>query len=363
MTQPRKPTGLEFLWGLRDFPEFQEYQRLGGGFGYEQWKREGKPAPPTGISARARGILEKTGGVPSGVSPAPREPSLASRMAAFAPEREARDIDLVPKDDIGDKGLATARTRLQGLEETNPGMFRLSPPNAQIPEWHIERTPQAAPQAGISPFQQAQLDAQQAQQEEQVRQFGLQHQLRAQEAGPQPISPFQEQQFGLQQQQLQFQQDQAQLQADFQRQQEMARLSANPINWLQYAAFTGEEARVQPWMIPLGFQQFGGDQGGGTTPQIAPQGTPPQGQATTLGGQQLQIGQPLLPQGGTDFTQLQGQFRTPSAQLQARWGPTAQGQFLGLQRAATGASPQETQFRLGSQRAPTGRFGGFTGFR
>ena len=112
----------------------------------------------------------------------------------------------------------------------------------------------------------------------------------------------------------------------------------------------------------MGFQNTGE----GITPQGGAGG------AATPG--QLQPGQPIPgfdPTGGTPTTVgAQGtqtfanlpQLTTPSAQLQARWGPTAQAQFLGFERARTGAAPQETQFRLGSGRAPTGRFGGFSGF-
>ncbi len=167
---------------------------------------------------------------------------------------------------------------------------------------------------------------------------------------PAPISPFQQQQFGLQQQQvesqqqqfqqqLEFQQQQAQQQAELQRQQEMARLAANPINWLQYSAFTGEQPVQQPWMVPLGFQ--------GTGTNIAPQGVQP--------------GQPIPGVQGSNFSNLPA-LRTPSAQLQARWGPTAQAQWLGYSRARTGASPEETSFRAASGRAPAGRFQGFSGF-
>lgn len=168
---------------------------------------------------------------------------------------------------------------------------------------------------------------------------------------PTELSPFQRGSLDVQRQQLQFQQQQAQQQTELQRQAEMARLSANPINWLQFAAFTGEQPVIQPWMIPLGFQQFGGA-GGTGTPQIAPQGT--------------QIGQPLpglqATDGGFDFSGLQA-LTTPSAQFLSRAGPTATQQFLGFERARTGASPQETQFRLHTGAAPTGRFGGFSRFR
>ncbi|KKN56450.1 hypothetical protein LCGC14_0572230 [marine sediment metagenome] len=176
---------------------------------------------------------------------------------------------------------------------------------------------------------------------------------------PAPISPFQqqqfglqEQQFGLQQQQIEQQQAQFQEQLAFQQQAQQqaaqeqeqryrAQLAAQPINWLQYAAYTGEQPVIQPWMMPLGFQETGG--------QVAPQG--------------MQIGQPIPGvQGQQTFANMPA-LTTPSAQLQAQWGPTAQAQFLGYRQARTGAAPAETQFRLGSGRAPTGQFGGFSRFR
>ena len=127
----------------------------------------------------------------------------------------------------------------------------------------------------------------------------------------------------------------------------MSQLAAQPISWLQYAAYTGEEPVIQPWMIPLGFQETGGT--------ITPQG--------------LQAGQPLPgfegqagERGIQTFANLP-QLTTPSAQLQARWGPTAQQQYLGYRQARTGERPEESQFRLWSGRAPTGQFGGFSRFR
>ncbi len=165
--------------------------------------------------------------------------------------------------------------------------------------------------------------------------------------------PFQQEQFGLQeqqfkaqqqqfQQQLEFQQTQLQAAQEEQERQYRAQLAAQPINWLQYAAYTGEEPVVQPWMVPLGFQNTGG----AVTP-----GQPIPGFEGQAGQQQIQT-----------FAGLP-QLTTPSAQLQARWGPTAQAQFLGYRQARTGALPEESQFRLGSQRAPTGAFGGFSSFR
>lgn len=217
------------------------------------------------------------------------------------------------------------------------------------------------------------LTAQQRSQRELAEQ---QLELQRQGAQPQPITPFQEQQFGFQQQQaeqgeafrqqqLQFQQSQqAQSQAQFQQQlqfqqeqvaatqaeqerQYRSQLAANPINWLQYSAYTGEAPVIQPWMTPLGFQ----NQGGAVSPQGLQAGQPIPGFQGQAGQREIQT-----------FAGLP-QLTTPSAQLQARWGPTAQAQFLGYRRARTGAAPQETQFRLGAGRAPAGRFPGFSRFR
>ena len=173
---------------------------------------------------------------------------------------------------------------------------------------------------------------------EQARQFDIQQQLAQQQFGQ--ATGFQQQQLGQQQtqfqQQLQFQQQQVQMAQAEQERQYMSQLQANPMNWLQYAAYTGEPPVVQPWMVPLGAQ--GAEQ-------------------------QLQVGQPIQGvQGRESFANLP-QLRTPSAQLQARWGPTAQSQFLGYRRARTGATPEETTFRLGGGRAPTGAHRGFSRFR
>ncbi len=355
------------------------YQDQGGGQGFNAF-RKSPTIPPgaTALTSRAAAALTPTGGVPPGAQVTPETPGERVRRG-IGVEQEAAGVDLggagvvvpsFPTEDpppgfrwVFDRDLNRYVPQFAGLtaiqragqeeaerqrefkrEEAKRGREGFAP-TGEAPTDAFGRTATWNPRTGSYDF---------------PPNFGQRPQDQ-----PAPISPYQQEQLGLQQQQLQFQQEQAQQQVELQRQQEMARLAANPINWLQYAAFTGQEPVVQPWMMPLGFQQFGG-QGGTATPQIAPQGQAPQGQtsqATTLGGQQLQVGQPLLPQGGTDFTQLAGQFRTPSAQLQARWGPTAQGQFLGLQRAATGASPQETQFRLGAGRAPAGRFQGFSRFR
>ena len=296
-------------------------------------------------------------------APPPRlTPRAFEALATLTPEERAR-LGPIPEEPLGSviarrkRAEAEAKAAAAELGKPSPIPAR---PTQDPPEgfrWSFDRDlnrwiPQFAGLTAQQRTQQEQTEQQRAQQQSQFeaemafrqQQFEFQQQ-------PPPTSPFQQQQFGLQQRAqaaqqeqfgagLQFQQEQALLQADLERQREQARLAANPISWLQYAAFTGQDPVVQPWMIPLGFQ-----------------------------GEQLQAGQPLPGferQEGQDVTQTFTNLpalRTPSAQLQARWGPTAQQQFLGFRQARTGATPEETQFRLGSGRAPTGAFGGFTRFR
>ena len=271
-------------------------------------------APITGVSPRTQDILrglpaEERAGL---VEPPPLTvPQKAAQRRAAEEEAEAVTLG------VGE--IPPFPT------ESAPSGFRWAfdkELNRWIPKFMGAPTP-----PGISPFQQQQLDFQQQQFEAQ------QSQAQQEEA--------------FRQQQLQFQQEQAQLAAEEQERQYKSQLAANPINWLQYSAYTGEEPVIQPWMVPLGFQNVGGD--------VTPQG--------------LQAGQPIPGfegQAGQKDTQTFAglpRLTTPSAQLQARWGPTAASQFLGYRQARTGASPEETQFRLSSGRAPTGRFGGFSRFR
>ena len=130
---------------------------------------------------------------------------------------------------------------------------------------------------------------------------------------------------GFEQQQFTWQQQQATVRQEEVERQERARLGANPISWLQYAAYTGEDPVVQPWMMPLMPEQAG-----------------------------FQIGEQIP---GFDPEQMQDlpSLKRPSAQLWSRMGPTAQQGFLGFQQAATGARPEETMFRQQAAAPPGGR--------
>ena len=181
------------------------------------------------------------------------------------------------------------------------------------------------------------------------------------------VSPFQQQQLDVQQQQFQAQQAS-------QTRQERARLSANPISWLQFADFTGEPPVVQPWMIPLGGQQ--GLQAGQPFPGLTrnPQSFE---DLDTLGAfdsmraagvseesirLSLQAGQAHTPSGGFDFSTLP-ELTTPSTQFLSRAGPTAQLQWLGFKQARTGAIPEESLFRRRAGAPPGGSFSGLSRVR
>ena len=344
-----------------------------------QYKEFLKERPFARVTERTRQILEPTGGLlPRAVAapPTPRErvtERVQRGVSTRAAERQAADVGL------GGRGLGVEIPRRP--TEPPPSGFRWG--------WDNELNRWIPKFVGLSAQQQAQQELAQrelgltetearrrqqqflAGEERAGEQFAFQQEeAAAQRALEQQQFGFQQQQFEAQQQQytqqraqsqaqLQFQQEQAQLAAQEQERQYRSQLAANPINWLQYSAYTGEQPVIQPWMIPLGFQNTGGT----VAPQGLQAGQPqPQLQAgQPIPGFQAQAGQ-QAPQAPQTFANLP-QLTTPSAQLQARWGPTAQAQFLGYRQARTGAAPQESQFRLASGRAPTGRVGGFSRFR
>ena len=144
------------------------------------------------------------------------------------------------------------------------------------------------------------------------------------------VSPFQKEQFEWEQQQWQQQLEMQQQQLEMQQQQHLAQLAANPMSWLQYAAEAGQQAAIQPWMMPLMSQQY----------------------------PSLQAGQPIPGFKGTEGMTGMPELTRPSAQYQARLGPTALQQYYGYQQAQQGARPEETQFRRWNEAPPGGSWPG-----
>jgi len=124
-------------------------------------------------------------------------------------------------------------------------------------------------------------------------------------------------------QQQQWSQQQAQEQKNY-----LANLAAEPHSWLEYASAAGQPPVIQPWMLPLMPSDYGIYSAGQTMPGWNPENM---------------TGMP--------------QLINPSAQYQARMGPTAQQQYYGYEQARTGATPEESQWRLWSYAPPSGNRG------
>lgn len=165
------------------------------------------------------------------------------------------------------------------------------------------------------------------------------------------VSPFEEEQaaqaaqqaqqrIAIEQQQMEQQAEYYAWQQEEARRQYGAQLAAQPQSWLQYAAYTGEQPAIQPWMQPLMPQQYAGLGAGAAIPGWqAPQ-------AQQMGGAPMQ-GMAGMPE-----------LTRPSRQYQARMGPTAMAQYGGYQQARTGIQPEELQFRLWAGAPPGGQYQG-----
>ena len=142
---------------------------------------------------------------------------------------------------------------------------------------------------------------------------------------------WQEAQSGYQQQQLEWSQEQFRLQQEAEKKSRLAALAAQPASWLQYAAEANQAPVMQPWMQPLMPSDYEG----------------------------LKVGEEIPGWSATNMSEMPG-LTTPSAQLQARMGPTALRQLYAYKQARTGQTPEESQFRLWSGAPPSDRFGGYS---
>ncbi len=156
------------------------------------------------------------------------------------------------------------------------------------------------------------------------------------------------------------------------KQEQLALLAGEPVSWLQYSALAGQPPVVQPWMMPLmtqnqptsGSIQPGGEdaqtfqysipqaQVGQPIPGYGPQGTQYQGGqyggSATLNpywsnpvqwpGQNYNPGQP-------DYSKLP-QLQQPTEAYWQSMGPTQQQEYLGYERARTGAPTSQTLWGL-----------------
>ena len=190
-------------------------------------------------------------------------------------------------------------------------------------EW-LQTQEQYAPEyTYITPYQQALLDAQTA--KAAADKWRFEEQQKAEQQQQADLAAYRQQQMMIEQQRMAQEQAQYQAQLAAEEKARLAQLAAQPISWLQYAAQSGQPPVIQPWMMPLMPQDYGIESAGSPIPGW----TPESGQA--------------MPQ-----------LTNPSTQYQARMGPTAQKQYLGYEQAKTGATPEETQWRLWQRTPPSG---------
>lgn len=176
----------------------------------------------------------------------------------------------------------------------------------------------------ISQYEQALIN--QRQQEAAIEQLKYQQQLQQSQMEYAGTQSYQQNQLALEQQRLAQEQAQYQAQLEAEKQQRLAQLAAQPKSWLEYASLNNQVPVIQPWMMPLMPQEYGINSVGTQIPGY---------NAQNMGG---------MPQ-----------LITPSAQLMARMGPTAQQQYYGYQQAQQGATPEESQYRLWSMAPPSGQ--------
>jgi hypothetical protein len=132
---------------------------------------------------------------------------------------------------------------------------------------------------------------------------------------------------------------------------------------------TGDRTALDAWEAQYGSMQATGGVRWNKTPNpnyvapTIPAGGHNTGQYHNTGGTTVPTGGGTQTGGGTsggtnntgvpDYTKLPDLLR-PSAQYNARMGPTAQQEYWGYEQARTGAMPEETQFRLWSTAPPSG---------
>jgi len=371
MTTERQPTGLQWLWGMRDWPEFEKYQRMGGGLGYEAWKRKGKPEPPTPITSYARDILERTGGVPPGTITKESEmgglPNIGERVGVEKAFRGVEKPSAPSESKLMPLQFKTYEKALEAAPEgwdvdrDEFGYFTIKrvPTKARedMPEgfWKSYKEAASAAPEGWTPYQAGGgwFGIQEVANQEPTKyerygtspydnpetsevegQWNPYSGQWEQPAGWQ--SPYEKAMLEHQQATLGWQREQSQMQQREQERQYKSQLLANPMSWLQYSAYAGETPAIQPWMQGLMGGQY---QAGGALPGWQPGGAE---------------GQPMssLPE-----------LREPGGQTWARMGPTAQQQYMGYRQARSGITPEETMFRRRAGSAPSGRYGGLRWMR
>jgi len=175
----------------------------------------------------------------------------------------------------------------------------------------------------VTPWQQAQLDWEKKKWQQEQQATAQQLAYQQQQAAAQQA--YQRQQLAYQQQQLAAEQAWRQQQLEAEKQQRLATLAAQPKSWLEYAAYANQTPVIQPWMMPLMPSDYG----------------------------IMSVGQAIPNWSSSDMSQMPNLIN-PSAQYLARIAPSQQEQYYGYEQARTGATPEDTQWRLWAMGPPSG---------
>lgn len=264
----------------------------------------------TGISAT---------GTPAASSGAGTFRGADGKLYGTAAERDAADSAYALKL-LGGEGGTTADDEYKKAQIQNM-LWNQDPTKVGSEAWQADMLNQYRKTQGTTDntaYQQQQLTQTYAQYQ---AENALKQQQMAQDAAQQQAQlEFNRQK---QAQDLAWAQQQQQASLDAEKAQRLATLSANPQSWLEAASLSGNAPVIQPWMVPLMPQDYG-----------------------------LSSGAAIPNWSATDMSNMPD-ITTPSAQYMARIAPSSQEQLYGYEKAKTGASPADTQWRIWS-RAPTG---------
>jgi hypothetical protein len=198
--------------------------------------------------------------------------------------------------------------------DADNGEFKYSP------DWGVDPVTQAS--GYISPYQQQQLDLEKQQQDYQSQQDALQW---ANVAEQNRIS---QQQFA---EQMAWNRQQQASSLAAQKETQLANLRANPASWLEYASLANETPVIQPWMKPLQPQDYN-----------------------------FQIGSEIPGWTKEGSLKSMAELQTPSAQYMSRISPSSVQQYYGYEKARTGATAEDTDWRLWNRAAPSGNTSNLT---
>jgi len=275
---------------------------------------------PTAISPYAAGVLEQTGGIPKGVAQwGTPDITTADRVAAM----QAMRATTVPPPTSG----LSIPVRWDTI--TDPDTNMVVTVGYDEAGNVVSYEPIGFGQRqGMTEEQQAQLTLEQAKFEWEKQQAA--ERVAAQTATTSEEAKWRQRELDIKEAEIEAGRAYQQQLIEMQRQQHIAQLQANPSSWLEYSLASGQTPAVQPWMLPLSYQDYG-----------------------------FQLGQPIPNWNPSNLAGLP-ELMNPSAQYWARLSPSQRAQYMSYAAAQKGMRPQDVEAQMWGS-APSG--GGYGGLR